>query len=99
MCKNDVPIRQGKPTEHMLQLLHFYTMSSLLVIFFSPKTTTLINVLKKNLNQRSIDQRFTSLVKEKYYIGNIMLLQLCERAGDGHPKAEICPGFGEEGAR
>lgn len=57
-----------------------------------------INVLNKNLNQRSIEQRFTSLVEEKYYIGNTMLLQLSERAGDGHPKAEICPGFGEEGA-
>lgn len=34
----------------------------------------LVNVLRKKLNQGSTDQGLTSLVKEKYYIGNITLL-------------------------
>lgn len=45
---------------------------------FSPpkKPKKLINVLRKKLNQRSADQGFTSLVEEKYYVGNVTLLWL-----------------------
>lgn len=58
---------------------------------FSPpkKPKKLINVLRKKLNQRSADQGFTSLVEEKYYVGNVTLLWLCGRAGDGFPGAEL----------
>lgn len=46
-----------------------------MAIFFPPKKPKkLINILRKKLNQRSADQGFTSLVKEKYYVGNITLL-------------------------
>lgn len=45
-----------------------------MAFFFPKKPKKLINVLRKKLNQRSVDQGFTSLVKEKYYVGKVALL-------------------------